>query len=76
MENLLQNQNYTKKHSTKYFHQRHSNLRRWNQQNLNLQFNITSSEDSIPDLQLSPTLRQFGLSIEESNWNTASKPDI
>ena len=44
--------------------------------NLNLQFNITSSEGMILDLQLSPTLKQFGISIEESNWNTASKPDI
>ena len=31
MEDTFQDRNYIKKHSTKYFHQMHSNSNQWNQ---------------------------------------------
>ena len=44
--------------------------------NLDLQFNIKPAEGlQITDLNLFPTLTQFGLSIEESNWKTAAQTE-
>ena len=44
--------------------------------NLDLQFNLKSAEGIIPThFQLFPTLAQFGLSLEESNWKTATQSE-
>ena len=43
--------------------------------NLDLQFNIKSSGEKPTDFQLFPTLARFGLSIEESNWKTATQTE-
>ena len=44
--------------------------------NLDLQFNLISAEGMIPiKFQLFPTLTQFGLSLEESNWKTATQTE-
>ena len=44
--------------------------------NLDLQFNLKSAEGMIPtQFQLFPTLAQFGLSLEESNWKAATKTE-
>ena len=44
--------------------------------NLDLQFNLISAEGMIPtQFQLFPTLTQFGLSLEESNWKTATQTE-
>ena len=40
---------------------------------LDLKFNIYSPELQGTDLNLLPTLKQFGLSIEENNWKTTSR---
>ena len=44
--------------------------------NLDLQFNLKSAEGMIPThFQLFPTFTQFGLSLEESNWKTATQSE-
>ena len=44
--------------------------------NLDLEFNIISAEGITPtQFQLFPTLNQFGLSLEESNWKTATQTE-
>ena len=43
---------------------------------LDLQFNIKSAENITPtDFQLFPSLKQFGLSLEDSNWKTATQKE-
>ena len=44
--------------------------------NLDLQFNLKSAEGMTPtQFQLFPTLARFGLSLEESNWKTATQTE-
>ena len=40
---------------------------------LDLKFNIKSPGLPIADIDLFPTLKQFGLSLEETNWKTAAQ---
>ena len=45
--------------------------------NLDLRFNIIWAEGMTPtDFDLYPTLKQFGLSHEDSNWKTVTKTVI
>ena len=42
---------------------------------LDLKFSIYTPTLPIIDIDLFPTLKQFGLSIEESNWKTADRTE-
>ena len=42
---------------------------------LDLKFSIYTPTLPITDIDLFPTLKQFGLSIEESNWKTADRTE-
>ena len=76
MENIHQNRNYIKKTFYKIFSPKAFNLKPMESINLDLQFNLKSAEGMIPThFQLFPTLTQFGLSLEESNWKTATQSE-